>query len=197
MRLEEDRSPILLYGDTTRSPALRHEIPLTIVDPFLFLEADGRRIVVIGELEVPRVEHVEGVEVLSTESFGSRELRAEMPQPKAAYEVMRRACRELGVSQAVVPGDFQLGLARFLEDAGIALEPRTTSSQSDVDARAAPSWSAILAAQRAADAAMTRVRELLAAADATGDVVRCRCAANTCERRFSRSFGCTTPISTS
>ena len=32
---------VLLYGDTIRYPALRHEVPLAIMDPFLF--ADARR----------------------------------------------------------------------------------------------------------------------------------------------------------
>jgi Xaa-Pro aminopeptidase len=164
--------PILLYGDTTRSPALRHEVPLAIVDPFLYLEADGRRVVVVGELELHRVEQVEGVEALSTESFGMRELRARMPQSDASFEVVRRACRELGVSRAVVPSDFPLGLARFLEDGGIALEPRDDVFTERRRRKSGAELQGILAAQRAADAAMTRVRELLSAADPAGAFVR-------------------------
>lgn len=163
--------PILLYGSTTRSPELRHEVPLTIVDPFLYLEADDRRVVVIGELELHRVEKVEGVEALSTESFGLRELRGQMPHDKAAFEVVGRACRELGVARAVVPGDFPLGLARFLEDAGIALEPRDDVFTERRRRKSGAELEGILAAQRAADAAMTRVCELLTAADASGGVV--------------------------
>ena len=34
---------VLLYGDTVRNPALRHAVPLAIVDPFLFVERDGRQ----------------------------------------------------------------------------------------------------------------------------------------------------------
>ena len=160
--------PILLYGTTVRSPELRHEIPLTIFDPFLFVEADGRRVAVIGELEITRVEKVEGVEALSSESLGLRELRAEMPQPAASFEVVRRACRELGVSRAVVPGDFPLGLARFLEEGGIELEPRDDVFTERRRSKSTAELEGILAAQRAAEAAMTRARELLAAADATG-----------------------------
>ena len=37
---------VLIYGDTERSPAMRHEVPLGIGDPFLYLETDGRRAVV-------------------------------------------------------------------------------------------------------------------------------------------------------
>ena len=42
---------VLLYGDTVRNPALRHEVPLAIVDPFLFVDA-GRIAAVPPEAEV-------------------------------------------------------------------------------------------------------------------------------------------------
>jgi Xaa-Pro aminopeptidase len=163
--------PILLYGTTARSPELRHEVPLLIVDPFLFVEADGRRVVVVGELEAHRVEQVDGLEVRSAESFGLRELRARLPQPAASFEVVRRACEELGVERAVVPGEFPLALARFLEQAGVELDPRDDVFTERRRLKSGPRLKGILAAQRAADAAMTRVRELLAAADPSGATV--------------------------
>ena len=46
---------ILICGDTLRSPELRHEVPLGIGDPFLYLETDGRRAVVTNVLEVDRI----------------------------------------------------------------------------------------------------------------------------------------------
>ena len=33
----------LLYGDTIRYPAIRHEVALEIMDPFLFVARDGAR----------------------------------------------------------------------------------------------------------------------------------------------------------
>ena len=46
---------ILIYGDTIRSPELRHEIPLTVPDPFLYAERDGVRHVVVHSLEASRI----------------------------------------------------------------------------------------------------------------------------------------------
>ena len=45
----------LIYGDTLRSPAMRHEVPLGIGDPFLYLETNGRRVVVTNPLEDDRI----------------------------------------------------------------------------------------------------------------------------------------------
>jgi hypothetical protein len=42
---------LLLFGDTVRSAALRHEIPLAIISPLLFAEVDGRRFVLTSWLD--------------------------------------------------------------------------------------------------------------------------------------------------
>jgi Xaa-Pro aminopeptidase len=160
-------SALMLYGDTTRSAALRHEVPLTIVDPLLFIEVEGRRVVVIGELDVPRVEKLDGLEVLSAESLGFRELVGAMPAQEAALEVARRACAELGVAQAVVPGDFPLVLARALETAGVGIEPMDEVFTERRRSKSEAELGGIRAAQRSADAAIARVRGILEAVDST------------------------------
>ena len=48
-------SDLLLYGDTERSPALRHELPISIGDPFLYAEVGGRRYVLTNLLERDRM----------------------------------------------------------------------------------------------------------------------------------------------
>ena len=35
---------VLIYGDTIRHPELRHEVTLTLGDPFLYMEKDGRNL---------------------------------------------------------------------------------------------------------------------------------------------------------
>ena len=70
MRLVPDA---LIYGDTLRSPELRHEVAVPIPDPFLYAERNGRRIVAIHSLEVPRVRGT-GVDVLSWDELGWEEL---------------------------------------------------------------------------------------------------------------------------
>ena len=46
---------VLIYADTFRSPELRHEVPLGIPDPFLYVERDGVKHIVIGAMEIPRL----------------------------------------------------------------------------------------------------------------------------------------------
>ena len=47
---------VLIYGDTVRDPELRHEVPLTLGDPFLYMEKDGRKHIMITDFEWPRIQ---------------------------------------------------------------------------------------------------------------------------------------------
>ena len=67
----------MIYGDTFRSPELRHEVPLGIPDPFLYVERDGTKHIAIGAMEIPRLEELGMFELHPSEEFGSDELIAE------------------------------------------------------------------------------------------------------------------------
>ncbi len=116
---------VLIFGDTLRSPALRHEIPLAVGDPFLYLETDGRRAVVTNALEVDRIAAAAPeVERLLTNELGADELiAAGHSRAEVDREVGVRAARELGISVASVPPEFPLALADRLRADGVQLSP--------------------------------------------------------------------------
>ena len=47
---------VLFYGDTERSYAMRHELPVVIGDPFLLAVVDGRLHLAVSFLDRSRVE---------------------------------------------------------------------------------------------------------------------------------------------
>ena len=66
---------LLLFGDTERSPAMRHEVPLAIGDPFMFADIDGRRAVLTSSLERSRIAAaLPDAELLDFTALGMREL---------------------------------------------------------------------------------------------------------------------------
>jgi Xaa-Pro aminopeptidase len=105
---------VLIYADTERSAALRHELPLAIGDPFLYAEAGGRRAAVLSVLERDRVEALGlGIEIVAPEELGFDELlRAGRPRHEVELEVAVRAARRLGVRDALVPPEFPLTAER-------------------------------------------------------------------------------------
>ncbi len=107
---------VLIYGDTIRSPELRHEVPVPIPDPFLYAEKGDRRIAVLHSLEIPRVrEDAPDLEIVPLEELGSDELFSQGGQGwEVMLELAVRACRKLGIESATVPESFPVGHADHL-----------------------------------------------------------------------------------
>jgi Xaa-Pro aminopeptidase len=162
---------LLLFGDTTRSAALRHEIPIAIIDPLLFAEANGRQYVLTSRFEHSRLRRaLPDAEVLDYFAFGYRELVAGgMPFAEAGREAEARAVRQIGIEEAIVPGDFPLGLGDRLRQDGVVLTVDDTAVNLRRRAKAPAEIDGIRAAVRAAEAGMMAACELLARSEPTAD----------------------------
>ena len=173
---------VLIYGDTLRSPELRHEVAVPIPDPFLYAERNGRRVVAIHSLEVPRVRDI-GLDVLSWDELGWEELLDQGVSREELYlHVAERACRSLGVESAVVPPGFPVELADHLRGAGLELTVDREAFTRRRRVKNEAELEGIRRAQRAAEAAMDVARGLLRSADASGDVLMLDGDPLTCER---------------
>jgi Xaa-Pro aminopeptidase len=165
---------LLLWGDTERSAALRHEIPLAIIDPLLYAEVDGRTYVLTSFLEAERVKRVlPGVELLDFFELGYKDLvRDGMSLADASREVEARAVREIGLAEAIVPGDFPLGLGDRLRQDGVVLTVDDAAVELRRRTKTPAELDGMRAAQRAAEAALAAASELLARAEPAGDGLR-------------------------
>ena len=163
---------VLIYADTVRSPELRHEIPLSVPDPFLYIERNGSRHVITHSLELPRLRALEGVDVRAHEEFGLDELvRSGRDQYSIRDEIVLRACRELGVSQVAVPPSFPLDVADALRANGVVVSPDPQLFEQRRRAKNEAELAGMRRAQRAAEAGMETARELMRAALARGSAI--------------------------
>jgi Xaa-Pro aminopeptidase len=159
---------VLIYGDTVRSPELRHEVSVSIGDPFLYAEVGGARHVVVTSLELPRLGGFDFT-VHPTEEFGADELRRSgCPAEELQDEVTVRAVRALGVAQAVVPAGFPLLLAEKLRAAGVELTPDRKLFNDRRRVKNEAELAGIRRAQAAAEAGMAAARDLLRRARRNG-----------------------------
>jgi Xaa-Pro aminopeptidase len=158
---------LLLFGDTERSPAMRHEIPVAIGDGLLYAEFDGRTAILTSRLERDRIAAVlPEAEILDFHDLGMRALVEEgMSRLGAELEVVLRAVRQLGIGEAIVPGDFPVAIADRLRAAGIVLTVDDEAIATRRRVKAGAELDGIRAAQRAAVAATARAAELLATAE--------------------------------
>ena len=159
---------VLIYADTERSPELRHELPVAIGDPFLYAERNGTRYVLTNILELKKMEGL-GVETRLPTDYGIDELlKSGKKPPEIRNEVLLRACRDLGISNAVVPYWFPVDLADFLRENGIELradeelfdERRRSKNEAEIEG--------IRRAQRAAEAGMAAAADMLRASEPNG-----------------------------
>jgi Xaa-Pro aminopeptidase len=162
---------LLLYADTERSPAMRHEVPVGISDPFLFADIDGRRVVLTTPLERDRIAAaMPGVELLDMFALGLKDLIAEgRPIEDAARAVALRAVVELGVRDAIVPADFPLALGDLLRAAGVSVRVDDPAVELRRRAKSGQELEGVRRAQRAAEAGMAAAEARIAAAAPAAD----------------------------
>ena len=155
---------LLLYGDTERSPAMRHEIPVAIGDGMLFAAVDGRTAILTSWLERDRIAAVlPGAEILDFVDLGMRTFVEQgMSRLEAEREVIAKAVKQLAISEAVIPGDFPVAVADRLRADGVSLSIDDELVHARRRVKRGAELDGIRSAQRAADAAMARAAELLA-----------------------------------
>jgi Xaa-Pro aminopeptidase len=164
---------VLIYGDTVRFPELRHEVAIGIPDPFLYVERNGTKHVVIGNMEIPRLEELGGLECHPPEEFGGDELIANgLDYAQLREEIAVRAVQALDVSAATVPEGFPLFLADRLRREGVELTVNRELFEERRRTKSAEELRGIRQAQHAAEAGMTAARDLLRQAEEDDGVLR-------------------------
>jgi Xaa-Pro aminopeptidase len=114
---------ILIVDDTQHSAELRHEIPVDILDTFLYAEVDGRRVAIVWSIEGDRIAAVDpSIDIVHSETFPVDDLvRDGVDIYAMAPTNVVRQVESLGLRSARVPGAFPLRFADALRAAGIEL----------------------------------------------------------------------------
>jgi Xaa-Pro aminopeptidase len=164
---------VLIFADTVISPEMRHEVPVVIPDPILYVEKDGKRHTVSTSFEVDRIKEV-GIEATPWEDYGYDEL---IEQGLAREEIVWRhvnlnAVRALGVTDAVVPRSFPTLVADHLRENGVTLEADHAEFANRRRVKNEAELAGIRKSQKAAEAAMGAARDLIFRGEATNGEVK-------------------------
>jgi Xaa-Pro aminopeptidase len=164
---------VLIYADTVRSPEMRHEVPVAVPDPFIYAEQNGSRYAFVGSMEVPRLEEIDGLEAVPLEELNYEELIAKgMRTNEIERELVLRACRRLGLAEAVTPRTFPLEVADYLRAGGVAVQPDGELFDGRRRAKNEAELAGIRRALDAAQAAMDAIRERLRSGETTCEDLR-------------------------
>jgi Xaa-Pro aminopeptidase len=150
---------------------MRHEIGEPIMDTLVFIEHDGRRIVVGSSLEASIFEAREDVvdEFWNFSELGSRELVKDksFPDPLIGPEIVLRALRKAGASAVVVPPTFRISTADHLRNHEVAVEVDQDAWIRRRRRKSPAELEGIERAQRAAENAMLTAARMLREAEPT------------------------------
>jgi Xaa-Pro aminopeptidase len=190
---------VLIIGDTERTMELRHEVPVQITDPFVYGEVRGERLIGIWNFEIDRIRDA-GVdaEFREIERYRPEEL-ARQGLDAYAYinELFLRIVRDFGITSAVVPRRFPLGIADHLRahDISLTVDQRFFDDRRRV--KSPQELEGVRRAQRAAEAGMQAALDLLSVAEprngslvARGEELTCELLKEHVEPAFAK-HGCT------
>jgi Xaa-Pro aminopeptidase len=140
----------LLYAASETDADMLYATGFFAPDPFLFVQAGGRRTVVMSDLEMDRAKKQARVDrVLSWTRIAKRV--EERGRRATVAEVVARVLRDLGVRRAEVPRAFPLGLAMEVDALGIRLDLVEDPFWPEREFKTAAEVRAIEAALRAAE----------------------------------------------
>ena len=174
---------VLIYAGTI-DPAMRHEVPIGIPDPFLYVERGGERHVVLTSFEIDRVNAIPGGPTPHPyEEFGYDELLAQgLTREEVYIRVAIRACKAFGVTEAAVPATFPAIFADRLREAGVTLTPEYDLFYGRRRVKSDVELAGMRRAQRAAEGGMDAARDLLRRASQNGAGLEVDGEPLTCER---------------
>ncbi len=129
-------------------------------DPFWFLEHRGKKMVFLHDLEVDRGRHqLCGIEVVAwselEQNLGSRKRNG------CAVQIMARYLRKLGIRSVEVPARFPLGIAKKLAACGVVCKVKDGAFFPERERKSETEIRYIAQAQRVAQVAMARAKEIL------------------------------------
>jgi len=175
-------TPLLIHADSLRDADMFVATGVPVVDPYTYLELDGRRIIVANVLEAEVLERdSRATEIWRDDDFGTRELvREGWDYEDAVMERVRRVLDRAGVSEVKVPPSFPVALADYLRGKEITVTPDRREFEMRRRLKDTDQLDAIREAQVATEASFRAARELLASASpgdgglmAGGELVTC------------------------
>ncbi len=155
---------VLIYAENLHTPELRHEVSVPAPDPFLYVEKNGTKHVVITSFEVDRMKEG-GLEAHPLEEFGWDDLVGKGPRDEQLLKLIVQAVQGLDVKEAIVPHTFPLELADKLRAQGIEITPDRAFFNERRRAKNDAEIAGIRKAQRGTEAAMDTARDLFRRAE--------------------------------
>src|SRR5205085_9458204 len=114
MKNETDNQSRLIVAPSDIDADMLYATKFWAGDPFIFLEQNGKRTIVLTDLEMGRGRKTAKVDEFVSFNQLEREVQGNSKQSPPFEKVLARFLQKRGVKSAIVPANFPLGYARAL-----------------------------------------------------------------------------------
>ncbi|HEY2102702.1 MAG TPA: Xaa-Pro peptidase family protein [Chthoniobacterales bacterium] len=153
----------LIVAPSETDPDMLYATRVFIGDPFIFLEQNGKRTLVLSDLEIDRAKKTAKADEFVMFSELEREVQGKDRLPPAYERVLAHFLAKRGVKRAIVPANFPLGYAKELERGGVALETSNGLFWPERETKTAEEIKMLSHALRITEAGMKRGMDVLKA----------------------------------
>ena len=156
----------LIVADSERDPDMLYATRMFVPDPFIFLEQNGKRTIVLSDLEIDRGrKQAKADEILPYSQF-EREVQGTAKKAPPFEKVLSHFLRQRGVRSAVVPANFPLRFAEELAESKIRLQTTKELFWPEREAKTEEELRSMRRALSITEKGMARAMEVLAACKA-------------------------------
>jgi len=162
---------ILIIANSELDSDLYYATRFLAPDPFIFIQTDGRKAVVMSDLELDRTKAQAQVDTVLSYSQYEKRLKSDGVTSPSVVDIVEAVLKERGAKEIIVPETFGLRYADGLRSKGFLIttkpdpffEERTVKTEEEVQA--------ISQTQRAVEAAVQAAIEVLREATAKKDAL--------------------------
>jgi Xaa-Pro aminopeptidase len=122
MKRTKDRTRLIVAASENDADML-YATRFWAPDPFIFLQRNGKRTLVLSDLEIDRARRQARADEFVSFNKLEREVQGKAKKTPPYEKVLSHFLRKRGVRSTIVPGNFPLGYARTLATNKIRLEP--------------------------------------------------------------------------
>src|SRR5438874_12274224 len=114
MSRRKDKATLLIVAVSEADPDMLYATKFFAPDPFIFLQKNGKRTLVLSDLEIDRGRKQARADEFVPYSGLEHDVQGRSKKAPPYHKVLVHFLRKRGVRSAVVPADFRLGYARQL-----------------------------------------------------------------------------------
>ena len=166
-----DTEATLIIASSERDADLYYATRFLAPDPFVFLEVDGQKILVMSDLELDRAKSQARVDRVLAASRYREALKARgVPHPET-LDVVDAVLAELGIRKLLVPATFPVAYADGLRKRGYSLRFKKEPFFEQRTVKTPEELAAITESLRAAEAVLGEALEVIRRAEIRGGIL--------------------------